>query len=743
MANNFYNPFNELFEYDRYLHARTLRTSFLGKIEDSLAVFSGYFGWMMEENEEEERDRQAYHIGIFDYFTLGIPYFIDRVTAWCGRMMESDSEVITLIVIPFFILFVVVSLALNIVRYISSLVLVIAFSPIILLVHGISKLFSSPLKHSVDSVKLKNSTTTLGEERQKRSFSFGDDNIDAKIIDSIKHITIKNTKQRWAKDLAVIEVTETEKTTVFEAGYKLGLFSESSMNRLPILKMKEALHKAAEEKRIDDVVTLLGNKEIVTLFPSFVETLLEKAVEGGCEPVIHAIFAHDEMKQKIQRYEWNLTALLTKARDHHRNIVGILLAYFPDKSHLFITDLIHCIRYNPSDAVRCLRFAMDISEVKAHLHDNANALLKLAIEKNNTEIIDMLMNVPAVRAEAERHNYYRQEQKEVSLRNIAEYKESSMSALTENENDKLMMILHKYQESYFTLMAGIDTVIENLKFTLKSRYDENKASITCDGKKISLPFSWMDFQKLTLSSTDREAALKAYYQHPDHAAYRLLSKPNSWADKNARNVYRDSHGNVWAIFEDHLPLIAMLYAKVAEEKDDSQLTIFIQTLNDIARSHNWDQTRKNAKGKEEEYNDLKADNPSCPQGMRRRLLQALPNGMLLTKEIIDEELREFAVKFIQSNIAENNYNEVKDQYDSYCITLELKEALSKATVLPTENITICIQYLTQKYGAQFDLALKGYVYRRLTENMMVLCSAECLKAIFDKPITSQRLALST
>jgi hypothetical protein len=51
---------------------------------------------------------------------------------------------------------------------------------------------------------------------------------------------------------------------------------------------------------------------------------------------------------------------------------------------------------------------------------------------------------------------------------------------------------------------------------------------TGDGRELDLLFSWKDWQEFSknLSADTCEEALKAYYQHQDHTAFRYLSKLN-------------------------------------------------------------------------------------------------------------------------------------------------------------------------------------------------------------------------
>lgn len=87
---------------------------------------------------------------------------------------------------------------------------------------------------------------------------------------------------------------------------------------------------------------------------------------------------------------------------------------------------------------------------------------------------------------------------------------------------------------------------------------------------IILPLNWEDFQALNLSEAYQQKALKAYYQHPEHSAWRYLAKPNPWMHPNAVHVDKnpDNPNERCSTFGSYQSLIAMLYLAARDEASD-------------------------------------------------------------------------------------------------------------------------------------------------------------------------------
>lgn len=107
-----YFPFFELQETNLYPHSRTYRSSFFQKLKDSFYVFSGSIS-------------QREHPGLFDYLTLFIPYLALKLIGVCITKMNSSPIKAFCLALLF-----IINLPLVILRYASSAVAALLFSPI-------------------------------------------------------------------------------------------------------------------------------------------------------------------------------------------------------------------------------------------------------------------------------------------------------------------------------------------------------------------------------------------------------------------------------------------------------------------------------------------------------------------------------------------------------------------------------------------------------------------------------------
>ena len=153
-----------------------------------------------------------------------------------------------------------------------------------------------------------------------------------------------------------------------------------------------------------------------------------------------------------------------------------------------------------------------------------------------------MLTIEPVRRLAEDHDFYRREQENgIDLRQLAEDRESSMTALTEGERKTLESAIAHYQPMIKT--AGIEVITKDLRDMLSQHYEKEPACIiTSTGDSLNLPLSHDDFQALNLSKADEEAAKKAYYKNDAHSAWRYLSKPNPWMHTEASYVYINEEG---------------------------------------------------------------------------------------------------------------------------------------------------------------------------------------------------------
>ena len=385
-------------------------------------------------------------------------------------------------------------------------------------------------------------------------------------------------------------------------------------------------------------------------------------------------------------------------------------------SHCFYM-LRNLIRRNDRALDDEMRFLLNLPAVKALAHQNNNELLRLALSLGNGEGAQILLAIPAVNDLAIAANYYQAEARNgIDVRELARNRESSMSALSRGEARRLEAAIQYYKKPMD--VAGIPNLMTCLSEKLIERYDANPASITIDGQPIVLPFIHEDFKKLNLVGVNKDEALKAYYNHPDHTAWRYLSKPNHLMHPNAAYVeVNEARTERWSTFEQYQPLISMLFLAAIDVTQapteghtvESRFEHFVKELALIGRAHNWDRTRVRG-NKEEEYDDEEGDRPSCYSGVKRRLFQSVIGHDLLsvlTREKIQQEIREFALKHFKSLLSNQDVAiKLRDAYSNYI--LEQEDAFARpllALNISKVSQDALYQMLIEKYGDSFTSEL--------------------------------------
>jgi ankyrin repeat protein len=432
--------------------------------------------------------------------------------------------------------------------------------------------------------------------------------------------------------------------------------------------------------------------------------------------------------------------MLDEAEDtyYHEHPSGVFDISNESEARLGFYILRSLIRINDESLIDDINFLLNIPAIKALAHtevtaNQSNELLRLAITEGNQPAIERLLQIPAVRELAEQNNFYADEMRgNLDLRALAEDAESSMTALTQGEQQRLEKLRVHYQQDINDL--GQDNLFRALKEELKERYLESPATIEVDGKKITLPFDWQAFQNLKLQGNVKEQALNAYYQHDVHSAYRYLSKPNHWMASNVSYVYISNDRNErWSTFEEYKPLIVLFYRAAFDDnkkmapKDghdlQGRINHFINELAHIGRAHNWDKKRharnkktgellykKNNEGQSfavmEEYDDLKGDKPSCFSGVKRRLFQSVVGHPLLSifsKEVLNQEIREFLYEHFENHINEDNIQGIQGAIEALMeaepLTQEQEKALAELDV-SNEAQERFIKDMKEKYGEE-------------------------------------------
>ena len=410
------------------------------------------------------------------------------------------------------------------------------------------------------------------------------------------------------------------------------------------------------------------------------------------------------------------------------------------------------IRRNEEALQDDLAFLLDILKNRDLAHQYSNELLQLAIEKNNQSAAGSLYSIESVRILAERHEFYINYEERLDLRLIAQDQESSMRILTAQEKKCLAGVTAHYEPIIAEL--GLDNLFTALCVDLKGRYEHRPAQITINDETIFLSFRLEDLNKLykDFPGEAKKDVLKSYFKDKNHTALRFLSKPNLLMAPDAKYVYSDSKNNKhkWSYFEHYKKLIVICWLAARDEAFEptdgftleTRIAHFVHTLADMGRAHNWDNSRpiKDENGNTlgtEEYDDGRRDKPTCPLGMKARLLQSVPGHSLLkivTKDLIKQEIRDFVRECFQKKIANQNKDELHSAWENLYSREETKDDVENPnTVLARLNISDAeqgefIEKLTIKYGDQLGASeTKGscihYILQRFELNKMYECHA--------------------
>ena len=417
-------------------------------------------------------------------------------------------------------------------------------------------------------------------------------------------------------------------------------------------------------------------------------------------------------------------------REQHVN--GVFDINDADKTQLYFYIMRNLIRRNNETLLDALRFLLSIPAVKAFAHmavtlNQPNELIRLALTVGNEDAADILLNIPAVRELAEENNFYRAEpQRGIDLAQLAQDRESSMCALSTDEQRRLKRAIELYQP--LMKQVGVANIMNDLRETLVSRYNDHPVFLRLDNEEIiKLPLDWVSFNQLELNEEERAQGLRGYYQNKDHTAWRYLSKPNLWMSPNASYVYVNPNqpAERWSTFEEFQPLISMLYLAATDKNMsategwtlDTRIEHFIDELAHIGRAHNWDDTREqtNLQGEvyREEYDNLQEDKPSCFSGVNRRLFQSVMGHPLLTFLTLDgvkQALREFMREHFKQLIVQQGPDDLRKAWVSLCktgVSLPVLDALN----LSLEQQEAFLNQLEQEYKTEFTdyPRLKKYV----------------------------------
>ena len=391
-----------------------------------------------------------------------------------------------------------------------------------------------------------------------------------------------------------------------------------------------------------------------------------------------------------------------------------------DDFQFYFIILRNSIRSNNRSLDANINQLLDLPTIRNRINltsrdEESHQLLLLARNVNNIEaVLALLSNLEVGEAITENSKQTHTNTDDLNLREIVEDEESSIGALDPGQQ-KMFDGLKSYYKLKMQELGGTVSVFELFKNHLKDSYEKDPAILNINGDLIKLPLLWNDFIALNLSSIDHELALKEYYKNHLHTAFRYLSKPNHWLDKDAQFLKPNSFKLRYSYFEDYIDLIAYYWLAASDdlfpEYNDStinnRIEFFIKSLALVGRAHNWDKTRLNLKDKQEEYDDQEGDKPSCFSGMIKRLYTAIPNHPLLSGlniEIIKLDFNQFVLDHFRKRMAVKSNKERGDIIKA--IQNVFEDLVEPAAILKSLNIShkvkeAWIKKLKAKYGEDF------------------------------------------
>lgn len=270
--------------------------------------------------------------------------------------------------------------------------------------------------------------------------------------------------------------------------------------------------------------------------------------------------------------------------------------------------------------------------------------------------------------------------------------ESSDIPLTPSEQAQLGDAQSFYHDRIGTKQQ-VQKVIEELRETLITRYLKDPAIVQQpDGSKLVLPLSYEELQTLLSDeslSKNQQAIFEAYYQNKNHTAYRYFLDDNKWLDPYAIHGVVNEKNTKRTFFKENEDLIALAFVAVTDEKIqgitgatwEDRLDFFISQLSDIARAHNRDRTGV------ANYDDLRADNPSCRFGITRRLYQSVLDHPLFIPliDLLEAQIVEQMKNHFQKKINPRNHQALLKAWQD-CVEYPSSESLAVLQQLnPTET----------------------------------------------------------
>lgn len=420
----------------------------------------------------------------------------------------------------------------------------------------------------------------------------------------------------------------------------------------------------------------------------------------------------------------------------------------------------HLLRVNTISANNQIKRLLKIPAIAAIARDTISLnrpdeLLQIARKFNNIDMIDVFNALPEKFIQENSNTTYLNSIKTYDqLKNeirvafgqsssntlgLSTHAETSMEELSRDESQQLAAFKTTYLPKLKTA-GGIEAVLTTLRKALADAYHEAPAIF----EGAPLPLNWQDWEKSSLFNNNK--AVKAYYQHPIHTAWRYLQRPNPWYSKETPHAQELSSppdpNNRTGLYNQYQELVALLWLGAQDTsvnlidpeglKIDPQIQIedhFWMALHELNRAHNLKKRPildkngeplrdpKTQKVLYKEIYDNKPDAASCRPGTKRRLFHSLPYHPLLKrvisadsiKQALHESVRSYYTEWLQSASFETK-RQIADELYTYLVDLDEKP-LEKYNI-PTEKLEWFKEDLIAKWGERL---------RELITNVWMRC----------------------
>lgn len=351
------------------------------------------------------------------------------------------------------------------------------------------------------------------------------------------------------------------------------------------------------------------------IHPQMLEKGLILAANKGSSNIIEEIFK--KYRDKITE-ETMLTAYLNAGN------LEVLSQLAPSIENL-ITDekrYTACANAAKYGRLAVLNYHLAFPGMPEKMTRRNNEILRLARVHGHAEIVERLNQFEPIRN-------FQPVQDEAGLDQVFN-PENAIVPLNNEEKTILQNFINQHQVGQ---QLDVAAALADLRTFLREQYEANPIKLS------TLPFNV-------------EETFQLYYKDEPTTVYRyLFSDPNPLIDHEAEYAIPTDKGFKANISADDYATIANIWAAINHEGTpipagftrEQVKTTFINTLAQLARRHNWDkQDRKNVAGEIIEYDDMQGDNPVCPRGIPRQLVDFIK----LLKRDHNEEERPLDVRTI-------------------------------------------------------------------------------------------------